>query len=387
LKILWVSDSPFSPSAYGQQTLMTTPLLHSLGHEVVVLVASHHGRPLSFEGVRMIGGYWDGHGNDIIASAAEEEKADCVITLKDPYCYDPASMRSLNVPWYPIVPVDTEPLSDTNRVALEPCTRPIAVTQQGADALKEAGFDPWYVPHGINCEVFAPGDKQEARQQLKLPVDPFIALFVGDNRTDPSRKGIDQLLHAWSRFIQTHPDAILYMHTDFLPVRGGIDLQWLVSALNIPKINIFAANQYQYISGFSQEHMARLYQAADVLIGPSLGEGFWLPGLEAQACGTPVLGTQWAAQREMIWAGVTISSEPQHNAGERVMGWRGGFYFRPSQHAIYTMLKLMADGPKPTVDIPAVARRGALRYHLPYVVEKYWKPVLNEMEQWNAGKF
>jgi glycosyltransferase involved in cell wall biosynthesis len=37
--------------------------------------------------------------------------------------------------------------------------------------------------------------------------------------------------------------------------------------------------------------MARLYQAADVLVAPYTGEGFNLPVLEAVACGLPVICT------------------------------------------------------------------------------------------------
>ena len=49
-----------------------------------------------------------------------------------------------------------------------------------------------------------------------------------------------------------------------------------------------------------QEQLPSIFQAADVYITTSLGEGFGLPVLEAMACGTPVVSSNAGALPEVI---------------------------------------------------------------------------------------
>jgi glycosyltransferase involved in cell wall biosynthesis len=63
--------------------------------------------------------------------------------------------------------------------------------------------------------------------------------------------------------------------------------------------------------------MAALYSAFDVLANPSYGEGFGIPVVEAQACGTRVIASGWAASADLVaedgWLlqGVPFWDEPQ----------------------------------------------------------------------------
>ncbi len=49
------------------------------------------------------------------------------------------------------------------------------------------------------------------------------------------------------------------------------------------------AEHYFYLENVNQQHLAALYQAADVFVYPSLYEGFGIPVIEALNCGTPVV--------------------------------------------------------------------------------------------------
>jgi len=52
--------------------------------------------------------------------------------------------------------------------------------------------------------------------------------------------------------------------------------------------------------GLREEDMAVLYNAFDVLLHPSMREGFGMCIAEAQACGTPVIGTRFSSMTELI---------------------------------------------------------------------------------------
>jgi len=56
---------------------------------------------------------------------------------------------------------------------------------------------------------------------------------------------------------------------------------------------------YKYISNLNSEEMKNLYKVVDILIFPSLFEGFGMPIIEAQAMGTPVLTSNLSSMPEV----------------------------------------------------------------------------------------
>ena len=61
----------------------------------------------------------------------------------------------------------------------------------------------------------------------------------------------------------------------------------------------------EYIPRLSTDELLRLYNSAQIVVSPSLYEGFGLPAAEAMACGTPVIATTAGAFPEFIDDGRT----------------------------------------------------------------------------------
>ena len=65
--------------------------------------------------------------------------------------------------------------------------------------------------------------------------------------------------------------------------------------------------------------MANWTQAIDVLFASTYAEGFGLPIIEAQACGTPVITTNASSMTELNPYGYQVDGEPFFNGVHR--GW------------------------------------------------------------------
>ena len=85
---------------------------------------------------------------------------------------------------------------------------------------------------------------------------------------------------------------------------------WLTSDLDSLMQQKIASGEIRLLGFTSDESLAVLYAGAQVLVYPSLYEGFGLPPLEAMASGTPVIVSNRSTLPEVVGAaGVTIDAE------------------------------------------------------------------------------
>lgn len=143
------------------------------------------------------------------------------------------------------------------------------------------------VPNWTDTEKFSPpSDRSAVRHELGLGGE-FVIYSL---RALEVRMGLGNLLKGYHRFLETVPDASLYI--------GGTgpllqELEAMKSELSLTRMKLLG-----YVP---DELLAKWYQAADVVVMPSLdGEGFGLPLIEAMACGTPAIGTPVCAIPEVL---------------------------------------------------------------------------------------
>jgi glycosyltransferase involved in cell wall biosynthesis len=126
-----------------------------------------------------------------------------------------------------------------------------------------------WIPNGVDTCLFSPvsgEEKMSIRKRLGLPVGKRVATFVG--RLVP-RKGPQLLVQA------VRPDMGIHV---VVVGNGSIPSREQVPA---PHITIWPAQP--------REKIPDILRASDVLVLPSIGEGFPLIAQEAMACGVPVI--------------------------------------------------------------------------------------------------
>jgi len=130
------------------------------------------------------------------------------------------------------------------------------------------GVDPIFHP-------LPPDQRKTLREKFALPSTAFCLLNVGSNQP---RKNIFTVLRAI--------DLLNRQNTDIHFVKAGSDFN------EDQKNFIHSQNltgRVTYIEKPDKEQLVQLYNAGDILVAPSLYEGFGITPLEAMACGTPAI--------------------------------------------------------------------------------------------------
>lgn len=369
-KLLWHSCAPWSPSGYGTQTAIWIQKLMEMGHEVMVssywgLSGSH----TQWNGITILPGYGANYCSASLGQHAKMFDPDLVITLGDVWVLDPGILKKLPVAHW--LPCDCRPMSTADRNVVEASgAQLIAMSRFGQERFSAAGFSPVYVPHGIDTGVFCPQGKAEAREQLGLPADAFIIGINGANN-DAIRKGLPEQMLAFAKFLKSHPDAFLSLHTG-VHQDGGQDLDALAENLGIAD-RAGAVSQYRYHSGMVQpQELAKWYSAIDVLSACSFGEGFGLPIIEAQACGTPVITTDASSMTELNPHGFNVAGDPFWNGVHK--GWWAKPRIGEIVDAYREEYEIRCDERE-----RAQLREFALQYDKELVAVQYMKPAIEEL--------
>jgi glycosyltransferase involved in cell wall biosynthesis len=136
-----------------------------------------------------------------------------------------------------------------------------------------------FIPNGVDTEMYTPGSDEErsaVRKDFGIPQDSPMFLFVG---RFVEKKG----LHILEELVKRVPEAT-----------------WCFAGWGPMDPEDWNADNVRVIKGRSGAELAEVYRAADLLVLPSVGEGFPLVIQEAMACGTPafVSTTTAGAQAE-----------------------------------------------------------------------------------------
>ena len=146
------------------------------------------------------------------------------------------------------------------------------------------------VPCGVNLDLFQPQDKQAARKQLGFDQKDLILLYVG--RFEPL-KGIEGLLEAVSHLKRLRRLRLVLVGGDGDEAPESRLLKQKATNLGIDDKVLFAGR-------VDQKYLPPYYSSADVLVISSHYESFGLVGLEALACGRPVVSTPVGAMETLI---------------------------------------------------------------------------------------
>lgn len=169
------------------------------------------------------------------------------------------------------------------------------------------------VYHGIDSEMFRPlsrkdpetsstglkvTSKSEAKKALGLSPDDFLVLRVDRNST---RKDFADTWKALVPVMKRHKNVHAWFHCK--PEGDQLELPQLISRdlETAPRFHFPA--DFSTRLGWKTEDLVVLYNAADVFVSTSMGEGFGLTLGEAAACQVPIVAQDCSSITEVVGPG------------------------------------------------------------------------------------
>lgn len=169
------------------------------------------------------------------------------------------------------------------------------------DSYKAAAGKIFVSPSGgVKLETFAPADKKQCRKKLGIGENDFVAGYV--SRLE-ELKGCGVLAEAAGIVKKSAAlSGLTYLVVGNGSLRKKIDETAAEYGMQ---------NEFIRFERAEHENLRYFYSAMDVFIFPTLKESLGLVGIEAMACGVPVIGSRLGS------------------LGEYIIEGRTGFFFNP----------------------------------------------------------
>ena len=188
--------------------------------------------------------------------------------------------------WIEYCPQDGDPPMQNWKNIYRMADQVVAMSKYGAQIYKDYyNMDVPFIWHGVDSETFKPMGKPD---HLK---DMFV---VGDiNRNQPRKQPI-RIIDAFSRFAKDKDDVLIHLQKDWND-RFGWPIKYFTDLYGVTNKCIRPGKV-----GMPREEVAKVYNAWDVNIMCTGGEGFGLAFAESMMCGVPNIANDYTTSKELV---------------------------------------------------------------------------------------
>jgi glycosyltransferase involved in cell wall biosynthesis len=381
------SNSPYQPTGYGVQAGYLVEGLLQEGYAVSAISnfgveGNNTTLKTPYGEIPHYARGFDPYSNDVGPMnhshwlAQNPNMKDLLITLYDVWVLKGEAWGRLNniASWTPLDHVTMPPRVEA--WLRKPNVTPIAMSPHGVRQMNERDIENVYIPHAIDGKALKPVyeiNGRSTRELLGFKDDDFVVGMVAANKASGMihRKAFSENFLAFANFKKTHPDAKLYVHTDPFGAAGGWNLFHLLDSLGIAQEDVRFPSLVDYRYGLDQQMLAAFMTAMDVMLAPSYGEGFGVPTVEAQACGTRVIGSNWAATPDLLADDCfLVEGQPQWDSGQ------DAWWSVPIVSSIVDALNRAYDAPRGRSQ---VCIDFAQQFDVENVWKSHWKPYLDSV--------
>jgi glycosyltransferase involved in cell wall biosynthesis len=328
-KVLWLGDGGCH-TGFARVTHAIGDRLIDRGHDIHCLAVNYQGDHFDtkvklYRPNKLL--TTDVYGKSRIVEMLGHVEPDVVVMLNDPALitnllfdngYDKDRYLLQYRPLLTYMPIDGHNPPPTWTI-LNEVTQPVAMTKFGREAFMPKAP---IVYHGVDTNLFYPVSrerpiytstgltvttKREAKAAFNYPEDSFLVLRVDRNS---GRKDYPASWKALNPVMKKHTDIITHFHCQGVGDTMGVDIRAMLTREPATKARFYLPDMMNTFIGWNIEDLNCLYNAADLFVTNSRGEGFGLSLAEALACKVPVIAQNVSAIPEVVGPGGTLI-EPQ----------------------------------------------------------------------------
>lgn len=308
-KVLWVSDL-VTPTGFSRVSQSILEFLHDK-YDIVGLGVNYRGDPHNYPFPiypASIGGRI--YGEDRVSQILDKTRFDLLFILNDSWIvgnYLSFIKKNVKPEFIPKIvtyfPVDSMYHDPDWYENFDIVSRAVTYTEFGKKVVNHPDCKPDLkidiIPHGINSNVFY--RKFTNRRDAKALTigkfrDPNSFIFLNANRNQP-RKKLDITMKAFKLFSEGRKDVLLHMHCG---VRDAhIDVARLAKRLGIDG-QLILTNLNMGVQMVPDSVLNDIYNAADVGLNSSVGEGWGLTSIEHAVTGAPQIVPDHSACAEIF---------------------------------------------------------------------------------------
>ena len=164
--------------------------------------------------------------------------------------------------------------------------------------------------HGTNPETFFPIAEEE-RQRYRREVfrcEPEQLLVLNVNRNQP-RKDMARSVQVFAEALREVPNAKLYLHCN-VQDGAGINLDRVRLNMRVPEGAVLFPANFNEGNGIPWPALNMVYNAADVFLTTSRGEGWGLPITESMLAGRACIALDHTSHTEILAEGRGVLVPP-----------------------------------------------------------------------------
>lgn len=322
IKVAFFSNGPNLPTGYAKVIREITSRLKNYPQYEVMIISENmfNHPPTKWNGISMYGLNvpFTSNGQPMrekiaegFASLMQEITPDVVVFLEDSFTLQNFGFENIiqmegKRIFY--MPLDGRWIPNTGINVTRTMDHIVAMSKFTQDCLKEEGFDADMIWHGVDLNVFKPVSEEEQKTLKKrfgFQEDDFIIFNYGRNSN--IRKNNHGLLYTMAKYLSTAPaNHKFFFHTLEADYRETdlydyID-RHLSTEFSGDVLDRIVFTDYSHANAPTDDIVAKMIQASDIVATVSIGEGFGLIMAEAMACGKPVISNDYSTPHELLVA-------------------------------------------------------------------------------------